>query len=64
MGFAYRPTTRGRYVIERRNHPEAPWTPVQGCEDYDAAAHYFGWYRVHHAIGVETRLHDTAEDLP
>lgn len=60
MGFAYRPTTKGRYVIERRINPALPWTPVQGCDDAEAAAHFLDWYREHHAGSAETRVLDSA----
>lgn len=60
MGFAYRPTIKGRYVIERRANPVMPWTPVQGCDDAEAAAHFHDWYREHHAGSAETRVLDHA----
>lgn len=71
MGFAYRPTTTGRYVIEAKG-PSGQWRAIQGCEDPDAAAHFLDWYRQHHGegsvtgqvLGIETRLNDTLSDLP
>lgn len=66
--MAFRHTTKGRYVIERREHALAPWRPIQGCDGAIAAQTLLDWFRLHHGefsahrhTGVEHRLVDTQD---
>ena len=71
MGFQFKPTTKGRYVIQRRTGPTLPWVDIQGCEDLEAAGAILDWNKTHHGewgplgrfLPIEHRLVDTHDNV-